>query len=169
MLDRVVFFNDGWVPYEERGAWLLDADCAISTHRDHLETRFAFRTRLLDCFWAGLPVVCTAGDDLADRVERDGLGAAVPPGDAERRRRGARARARPRPRRLRAARSRRRGGIAWPRVAEPLVALVASARRPAAARARAGRARPPARATVRARRLRAGGSAPARAARGRRR
>ena len=34
-------FNDGWVPYEERGAWLLQADCAVSTHRDHLETRFA--------------------------------------------------------------------------------------------------------------------------------
>jgi glycosyltransferase involved in cell wall biosynthesis len=76
-----VTFHDGWVPYAERANWLLDADGAISTHRDHLETRFAFRTRLLDCIWAGLPIVCTRGDELAERVERDGLGAAVPPGD----------------------------------------------------------------------------------------
>ena len=76
-----VEFNDGWVPYEERGAWLARARVAISTHRDHLETRFAFRTRLLDCFWARLPVVATEGDALAERIARDGLGEAVPAGD----------------------------------------------------------------------------------------
>lgn len=84
LLGSVVFFNDGWVPYAERGDWLLEADCAVSCHVEHLETRYAFRTRLLDCFWAGLPIVCTQGDDLAARIERDGLGAAVPqsrPGD----------------------------------------------------------------------------------------
>jgi glycosyltransferase involved in cell wall biosynthesis len=81
VLGTHVFFNDEWVPYEQRADWLLAADAAISTHHDHLETRFAFRTRLLDCFWARLPIVCTQGDDLADRVERDGLGAAVPAED----------------------------------------------------------------------------------------
>jgi glycosyltransferase involved in cell wall biosynthesis len=80
-LDAPVHFHDGWIPYADRATWLTEADCAISTQRDHLETRFAFRTRLLDCFWAGLPVVCTAGDDLADHVERQGLGVTVPPGD----------------------------------------------------------------------------------------
>jgi glycosyltransferase involved in cell wall biosynthesis len=77
----VVHFHDAWVPYDERATWLAQADCAISTHAEHMETRFAFRTRLLDCFWSGLPVVCTGGDDLADRVARDGLGAVAPPGD----------------------------------------------------------------------------------------
>jgi glycosyltransferase involved in cell wall biosynthesis len=81
LLDNVVFFNDTWVPYEQRGDWLLQASCAVATHRDHLETRFAFRTRLLDCFWAGLPIVCSAGDDMAERVKRDQLGEVVPPGD----------------------------------------------------------------------------------------
>ena len=81
VLDRTVLFHGGWVPYEERATWLAQADCAISTHREHLETRFAFRTRLLDCFWAGLPVVCTEGDDLANRVAREQLGATVAPGD----------------------------------------------------------------------------------------
>jgi glycosyltransferase involved in cell wall biosynthesis len=83
LLDRSVFFNDSWVPYAERAPWLSQADCALSAHRDHLETRFAFRTRLLDCFWSGLPVVCTSGDDLGDRIERDGLGATAPAGDVE--------------------------------------------------------------------------------------
>ena len=60
----------------------LEADCALSTHVDHLETRFAFRTRLLDCFWAGAARrVHAAGTNSAARVERDGLGAAVAPSD----------------------------------------------------------------------------------------
>lgn len=81
VLGRVVFFNEDWVPYERRADWLLAAGCAISTHGDHLETRFAFRTRLLDCFWARLPVVCTEGDDLAEVVERAGGGLTVPAAD----------------------------------------------------------------------------------------
>jgi glycosyltransferase involved in cell wall biosynthesis len=83
VLGKNVLFNDRWVPYDDRGGWLLEADCAVSTHLDHLETRFAFRTRLLDCFWAGLPIVCTAGDELAARVEREALGVAVPQRDVD--------------------------------------------------------------------------------------
>lgn len=83
LLDRVVFFNDRRVPYAERSDWLLAATCAISLHTEHLETRFSFRTRLLDCFWAGLPIVCTEGDELAALVEREHLGASVPPGRPE--------------------------------------------------------------------------------------
>jgi glycosyltransferase involved in cell wall biosynthesis len=78
-LGSTVHFHSSWVPYAERSGWLAQADCALSCHRDHLETRFAFRTRMLDCFWAGVPVVCTEGDDLADYVSRRGLGEACPP------------------------------------------------------------------------------------------
>lgn len=81
LLDRSVFFNDGWVPYDERADWLLDAACAVSCHLPSLETRFSWRTRYLDCFWAGLPVVCTRGEVLADRIAREDLGAAVPERD----------------------------------------------------------------------------------------
>jgi glycosyltransferase involved in cell wall biosynthesis len=81
LLDGAVFFNDRWVPYRERATWLLDADCSISTQLDHVETRFAFRTRLLDSIWAGLPVVCTAGDELAELVMREDLGEVIPPED----------------------------------------------------------------------------------------
>ncbi|HXP28783.1 MAG TPA: glycosyltransferase family 4 protein [Solirubrobacteraceae bacterium] len=83
LLGSVVHFHESWVPYAERGTWLTQADCAISAHAEHLETRFAYRTRLLDCFWAGLPVVCTSGDDLAERVVDERLGAVAPPQDVE--------------------------------------------------------------------------------------
>ena len=83
LLGSVVHFHDRWIPYAERGAWLMQAACAISAHPDHLETRFAYRTRLLDCLWAGLPVVCTGGDDLAERVAREDLGAVAAPGDVD--------------------------------------------------------------------------------------
>jgi glycosyltransferase involved in cell wall biosynthesis len=78
-----VLFNDRWVPYAERASWLLEADCALSCHVDHLETRFAFRTRLLDCFWAGLPVICTGGDTLAEEVDRHQVGMTVPQRDPD--------------------------------------------------------------------------------------
>jgi glycosyltransferase involved in cell wall biosynthesis len=83
ILDRAAYFNDGWVPYDRRADWLLEASCAISTHGAHIETRLAFRTRLLDCFWAGLPVVCTGGDELSGRIERDALGVTVPEEDPD--------------------------------------------------------------------------------------
>jgi hypothetical protein len=80
---RHVYFNEAWVPYEERGAWLLDADVAISMHHDHLETRFSFRTRVLDYLWARRPMVLTGGDELSEVVERAGLGLTVAPGDVQ--------------------------------------------------------------------------------------
>jgi hypothetical protein len=80
LLDRHVFFND-WVPYTERARYLAEADLGVSTHREHLETHFAFRTRMLDYVWARLPIVCTDGDVFAALVRREGLGAVVPPGD----------------------------------------------------------------------------------------
>jgi len=80
---RLVHFNDGWVPYEERGRWLAEADLGVSAHLDSLEARFSFRTRILDYIWARLPVVTTGGDALGDLVERERIGRAVPPDDAE--------------------------------------------------------------------------------------
>ncbi|CAA9270304.1 MAG: glycosyltransferase domain containing protein [uncultured Corynebacteriales bacterium] len=82
LLDRSVFFNQGWVPYAERANVLLDADLGVSTHLDHVETAYSFRTRLLDCLWAGMPQVATRGDSLAELIDAEGLGLTVPPGDA---------------------------------------------------------------------------------------
>lgn len=81
LLDRVVIFND-WVPYEERQNWLLEADLGLSLHQPSLEARFAYRTRMLDNLWCGLPVVATEGDVLADLIVREQIGLTASPGDA---------------------------------------------------------------------------------------
>jgi glycosyltransferase involved in cell wall biosynthesis len=78
-----VFFNDGWVAYADRVNYLLEADIGVSAHTDTIETRFAFRTRLLDHFWAGLPTLTTSGDVLGDLVEARGLGRSLPAGDVD--------------------------------------------------------------------------------------
>src|SRR5206468_8785633 len=76
-----VFFNEGWVPYEERQNYLLEADIGVSTHLDHVETAFSFRTRILDYLWASLPIVATEGDSFATLIEAEGLGLTVPAQD----------------------------------------------------------------------------------------
>jgi len=136
-----VHVNHDWVPYAERGGWLLDSDLAVSAHRAHLESRFAFRTRLLDALWAGLPTVATAGDVLGERIAGAGAGRTVPAGD-----RVAFARAcaalldDPAPARA-AARALARE-LEWPQVVAPLAAWIAGAgrRAPSARRARVLRA-----------------------------
>lgn len=77
LLDRSVFFNSEWVPYEERHEILLDADIGVSTHFDHLETTFSFRTRLLDYLWASLPILATTGDAFAEMINQYELGKVV--------------------------------------------------------------------------------------------
>jgi glycosyltransferase involved in cell wall biosynthesis len=83
MLDRSVFVNDRWVPFEDRGSYLLEADVGVSAHRDELEARFAFRARLLDCIWAGLPIVTSAGESVAEIVSERNLGRVVACGDVD--------------------------------------------------------------------------------------
>ena len=78
-----VFFNDRWVPYQAWGSYLLDADVAVSIHLDNLETRFSFRTRILDYVWARRPMILTAGDALGDLVSEQGLGITVRAGDVD--------------------------------------------------------------------------------------
>ncbi len=83
VLDKYVFVNRGWVPYHKRADYLLDANAGVSANHVHLESRYAFRTRVLDYLWCELPVICTAGDAIADLVQREGLGLTVPAGDVE--------------------------------------------------------------------------------------
>jgi glycosyltransferase involved in cell wall biosynthesis len=139
LYDRFVFFNFGWVPYEERANYLLESDVGISSHPASVEARFSFRTRLLDYFWAGLPTVATRGDVLSDLVEEANLGRAVAVGSVEDWTnaieallddRGENARVR---RNLEQVRQQ----FAWPRVVEPLVRLAALPGREVESRLRA--------------------------------
>jgi GT2 family glycosyltransferase/glycosyltransferase involved in cell wall biosynthesis len=80
---RHVFFNEGWVPYDERADYLLDADLGVSTHFQHVETAFSFRTRILDYLWASLPIVATDGDTFGTLIRGHGLGRVVPAEDVD--------------------------------------------------------------------------------------
>jgi hypothetical protein len=81
VLDSSVFFNSSWVDYAERHNYLGEADAGVSTHFDHVETTFSFRTRILDYLWAELPMVVTEGDHFAELIAAEGLGIVVPPSD----------------------------------------------------------------------------------------
>ena len=77
VLDRLVHFNFGWVDYNIRHEYLLDADAGVSAHLDNAETRYSFRTRMLDYLWCGLPILATRGDEFGDMVGREPLGISI--------------------------------------------------------------------------------------------
>jgi len=77
LTNKYVFFEEGWTPYAERVNCLLDADIAVSAHFDLPETRFSFRTRMLDYLWSGLPILTTCGDDLSDLIDQKGAGLSI--------------------------------------------------------------------------------------------
>jgi glycosyltransferase involved in cell wall biosynthesis len=81
VLDKSVFFNFDWVDYDHTADYLLEADIGICTYFDSLETRFAFRSRFPDLFWAELPIICTEGDAVAELVAARHLGITVPERD----------------------------------------------------------------------------------------
>ena len=83
LLNTHVFFNKGWVDYDDRANYLMDADIGVSTHFLHLETELSFRTRILDYLWAGLPILGTEGDSLSNLVKEHDLGEVVLAEDPE--------------------------------------------------------------------------------------
>lgn len=82
LTDSTVFFITDRVPYRDMGPHLLDADAAVSTYPDSLETHCCLGTRLTDYLWAGLPMVVSGLRIQHDFVERQGLGRCVPPANA---------------------------------------------------------------------------------------
>ena len=83
LYDRFVFFNDEWVPYDERHNYLLEADVGVCLHQNLVEMRYASRTRLLDYIWCGLPIITSRGDSWSEIVERFKLGKTVAQNDVE--------------------------------------------------------------------------------------
>ncbi|MCL5951097.1 MAG: glycosyltransferase family 4 protein [Chloroflexi bacterium] len=77
LLDKAVFFG-GWVPYTEWPNVLLESDVALTLHYEStLETRLAFRSRILEYIWAGLPIVTTRGDATSEVVAQNEIGTLV--------------------------------------------------------------------------------------------
>ncbi len=69
--------------YDDWTNVLLESDVALSLHFNTLETRLAFRSRVFDYIWAGLPMVVTGGDATSELIERRQLGSVVGERDVE--------------------------------------------------------------------------------------
>jgi glycosyltransferase involved in cell wall biosynthesis len=120
LLNKAIFFTP-WLPYRDWTNALLESDIALALGHDTLETRLAFRSRVLEYIWAGLPVISTRGDATSDLIQEYGLGAVVDYEDthavAE-----AMIRLLEAPRSARAAPfDRVRKQLTWDRVAQPLI------------------------------------------------
>ncbi len=76
LLNTHIFFGD-WVPRDVWPHYLQRAAVGLSLHPASYETHLAFRSRLLEYIWAGLPMVVTGGDETALVVQRYGLGRVV--------------------------------------------------------------------------------------------
>ncbi len=81
ILNKNVFFLSDWIPFREREYYLTESDIGITTFEDTIENRFAFRIRLMDYLWAGLPIVTNPGNVLSDLIEKEEIGTIVPFGD----------------------------------------------------------------------------------------
>ncbi|MDR6552208.1 glycosyltransferase [Paenibacillus qinlingensis] len=73
-----IIFND-WVAYEDRQNYYSNATIGVTTHYENLETRFSFRTRVLDYIWCELPMVLTQGDYLSNYIAENDCGSKVTP------------------------------------------------------------------------------------------
>ena len=71
-----------WVPSERRYDLLREVDVLVATHKLDLETRLSLRTRFLDAFCAGCPVLTTEGGAIARLLREHRAGWVVPEGDA---------------------------------------------------------------------------------------
>ncbi len=76
LTDRHAFFGD-WVPHRDWPSVLLESNVGLSLHSDTVEARLAYRSRVLDYVWAGLPMVVTRGDAISQVVQSHELGAVV--------------------------------------------------------------------------------------------
>jgi glycosyltransferase involved in cell wall biosynthesis len=133
LLGKTVFFEERWLPHDEVVHYLRAAEIGVTTYFNNAETRFAHRTRLLDYIWAGVPIVCTRGDVLADEVARESWGIAVRERDED-----ALAKALTRllesdsfASRCRTNLARARKSLSWEAAFEPLIAFLRSGAQPA--------------------------------------
>lgn len=121
LLDKAVFFGD-WVAYEDWPDVLLESDVALSLHFDTVETRLAFRSRVLEYIWAGLPSIVSKGDATSDLITNYAVGLVVDYGDVDAVAHGLRQMLE-KPTVAQSAFDIARNDLRWDKVAEPLIAF----------------------------------------------
>jgi len=83
LLNKFIFFNKNWIPYEERFNYFLESDVGITTHLAHFETQFSFRTRILDYIHFNLPIICSKGDFFEQYIQKNSIGITVTPSNRD--------------------------------------------------------------------------------------
>lgn len=84
IINKTVFFMDGWVEYSKRINYLLEATAAVNTHKSSVEMEFSHRTRVLDHLLVSLPTIATEGDYISDEIiKTHHIGYVVPPKNPE--------------------------------------------------------------------------------------
>ena len=73
---RSILFSP-WLPYAARADLYAAADLLVSIASEGLETELAYRTRLLDAAWGGVPSVSVGGGSLARELAAAGAGVRV--------------------------------------------------------------------------------------------
>lgn len=76
LLNKAVFFGE-WVPYADWPNVLLESDIALSLHHETAETQLAYRSRMLEYIWAGVPIIATRGDATGELISHYNLGQLV--------------------------------------------------------------------------------------------
>lgn len=72
----------GWTDFPRVLALHAAAHVGLNMDGDNIETRFGARNRVTNMLGAGMPVVTTRGTEVAEWMERHGLGRVVAPRDA---------------------------------------------------------------------------------------
>jgi hypothetical protein len=67
LFDNRIIFRE-WTPYVERIPILKRTSLGVSLHKRHLETKYSFRTRLMDYIWGSIPMVLSEGDYLSGKL-----------------------------------------------------------------------------------------------------
>ena len=83
LLNKFIFFNKNWIPYNERHNYFLESDVGITTHLEHFETQFSFRTRILDYIHFNLPIICSKGDFFEQYIQKNSIGITVTPSNRD--------------------------------------------------------------------------------------
>lgn len=73
----------GWIPSEQVPSLLSEANMGINVDRFCIETETGARNRINEMLRFGLPIVTTAGSEIAEYIEQYGAGKTCPSGSSE--------------------------------------------------------------------------------------
>jgi glycosyltransferase involved in cell wall biosynthesis len=70
-LEKNISLHD-WISYEDRADWYCDCDIILTINKQGFENSLAWRTRLVDYVWSGMPVATNGGDPLGEDLINSG-------------------------------------------------------------------------------------------------